>query len=625
MSDKSGIVCPLCSGPTDTSLIRLQDFPAIQNRLYESAVTALAAPRYAADYRYCARCVHAFDPNFAAREEPEWEHYDNDQLASSSYRAHIEEVVATLAKSVALDERSMVLEPACGSGYLLAQLAARTGARILGYDPQYKGTFGLQAAVRKELFRAPSAEPADLIILRHAIEAVTDVDELLAAVVGSLSSSGVLYLEITDLDALVRRGDSTLFSCEYGRYYSLRALDRCLGRHGLLISEARSCFGGDYLAVFARRMPEAQPLGATLDRVEAELARRGKVVLWGSAGRGISALLQRGWDTTRVAFCADVDPGKQGKYIPITGQRILSPQEVRSFAPDLVLVSNSRYLQEIRSELPPGTPIMTLDGRLHDSGPVRTSILATDDAAQFEREVAARVAANAQDVPLIEASQRWLHEADRAGYEYNFRWLGMPIIQYPGDIVAMQELVWSVRPEVIVETGVARGGGTVFYASMLALLGGERQVIGVDIDLRPHNRARLSAHPMAPRITLVSGSSIDAQVVAEVYARCRGRHPVMVCLDANHSHEHVLAELRAYAPLVGKDSYLIVFDTSIESLEPSPRSSRPWSRGNSPATAVAAFLGENDRFVVDHAMTSKLMISSNPGGYLRCVRDEEET
>lgn len=616
--------CPLCSAVTDSFLIRLRNFPALQNRLYESATAALAAPSYAADYVYCASCVYAFDPNFAARPLPDWQHYDNDQLASASYRQHLEDVVYNLSKNVnLLDGRRLILEPACGNGYLLSRLAARTGARVVGYDPQYRGGFGLQACIRRELFVTPLDEPADLIILRHAIEAVTDVEALLSAVVASLSSSGVVYLELTSLDSILRRGDATLISHEYGRYYSLRALDRCLARHGLLISEARPCFGDDYLALFARRAAEPKQLGASLDRVDAELARHSKVVLWGSAGRAISALVQRGWDTSRVAFCADIDPTKQGKYIPITGQRILSPEEVRSFAPDLVVISNPRYLEEIRRELPAATPIMTLDGTLHDAKPSIASAVPGDDSAQFEREVAARITANASDVALTEASQRWMQESDRARYEYNFRWLGVPIIQYPEDVLAMQELLFSVRPEVVVETGVARGGGTIFYASMLALLGGNRRVIGIDIDIRAHNRARIVAHPLASAITLIAGSSIDAQVVAEVNALCRGRRPVMVCLDANHTHEHVLAELRAYAPLVGKGSYIVVFDTSIEALEPSPRADRPWSRGNSPATAIAAFLRQDDRFVVDHAMTSKLMITSNPGGYLRCVRDPE--
>lgn len=614
--------CPLCSAAADSFLIRLQNFPALQNRLYDSAAAALEAPRYAADYVYCASCVYAFDPNFAARPQPDWQHYDNAQLASASYRDHIEDVTRMLVERVALDGRSLILEPACGSGYLLSRLAACTGARVVGYDPQYRGAFDLHDVVRKVLFVKPLDEPADLIILRHAIESVADVDGLLSAMIASLSPTGIVYLELTSLDSILRRGDASLISREYGRYYSLRALDRCLMRHGLLISEARPCFGDDYLAVFARRAPEPRRLEESLDRVDAELTRRGKVVLWGSGGRAISALVQRGWDTTRVAFCADVDPAKQGKYVPITGQRILSPEEVRRFAPDLVVVSNPRYLDEIRCELPSGTPIMTLDGALHEAKP-KVLAVSGDDCAQFEIETAARISANANDAALIEAGQRWMKESDRARYEYNFRWLGMPIIQYPEDVVGVQELLFSIRPEVIVETGVARGGGTIFYASMLALLGGNRRVIGVDIDIRAHNRARIEAHPLASYITLISGSSIDAQVVSQVNALCRGRRPVMVCLDANHAHEHVLAELRAYAQLVGKGSYIIVFDTSIEDLEPSPRAGRPWSRGNSPATAIAAFLREDDRFVVDHAMTSKLMITSNPGGYLRCVRDPE--
>ena len=243
-----------------------------------------------------------------------------------------------------------------------------------------------------------------------------------------------------------------------------------------------------------------------------------------------------------------------------------------------------------------------------------------DDTLSFRRDVERRIAENRDNAPLRSATATWMEEADAAEYEYNFSWLGIPVIQYPQDLVAYQELIWSVRPEWIVETGVARGGSVVFAASMLALLGGAGRVVGVDIDVRPHNRRRIEEHPMAERITLIEGSSTDAAVVRQV-AELVSDKRTLVVLDSNHTHEHVLEELRAYAPMVEEGSYLVVCDTSIASLPGNGYPDRPWSAEDNPATAVTAFLAETDRFVVDEERDHQLLITSNPGGFLRCVRN----
>jgi len=205
-------------------------------------------------------------------------------------------------------------------------------------------------------------------------------------------------------------------------------------------------------------------------------------------------------------------------------------------------------------------------------------------------------------------------------YTYNFTWLGRPIIQFPQDIVAIQELIWRVKPQVVVETGVAHGGSLVLSASILQLIGGPGEVIGVDVEIRPHNRTAIEAHSLAPRIKLVEGSSIDPRIVEQVHALVAKR-PAMVFLDSNHSHRHVLGELLAYSSLVSKDSYLVVFDTMIEDMEPGCYPERPWDKGNSPKTAVWEFLKHNDRFVVDEEIENRLGVTSNPSGYLRCVKD----
>jgi len=219
-------------------------------------------------------------------------------------------------------------------------------------------------------------------------------------------------------------------------------------------------------------------------------------------------------------------------------------------------------------------------------------------------------------------------------YSYNFDWLGRPIIQYPQDMAAMQELIWKVRPDLIIETGIAHGGSLIFSASMLALLeycdaaqkgqaldpaSPTRRVLGIDIDIREHNRAAIEAHPMAGRIQMIQGSSIAAEVIKEVHAVAKGFSRILVCLDSMHTHDHVLAELEAYAPLVSPESYCVVFDTIVEDLPEDFFSDRPWGKGNNPKTAVHEFLKTHREFEIDKEIEHKLLITVAPDGYLKRV------
>ncbi len=253
----------------------------------------------------------------------------------------------------------------------------------------------------------------------------------------------------------------------------------------------------------------------------------------------------------------------------------------------------------------------------------------------FAKECADRIDTLGRNGPLRALTSDWLSQAQRHKYSYHFRWLGLPIIQYPQDIVAMQELIWRVQPDLIIETGVARGGSLIFSASMLALLdlcaatqagettagvASKRRVVGVDIDIRAHNRVAIEAHPLASYITLVEGSSVAANVTAVITKIAQEARKVLVCLDSNHTHDHVLAELEAYAPLASVGSYCVVFDTIIEDLPAEAIGDRPWGNGNSPKTAVDVFLRDHPEFEVDTQIDSKLLISVAPGGYLRRVR-----
>jgi cephalosporin hydroxylase len=243
----------------------------------------------------------------------------------------------------------------------------------------------------------------------------------------------------------------------------------------------------------------------------------------------------------------------------------------------------------------------------------------------FDQEVDARLRANGENATLAAAAKAFTVASIDAQYSYNFSWLGRPIIQYPQDIVAMQELIWRVQPDLIVETGIAHGGSLIFSASMLELnaaCGGPAgaRVVGVDIDIRAHNRAALEAHPMFKRITLIQGSSVEPAIVAQVHALAAGCRRVMVCLDSNHTHAHALAELEAYAPLTTVGSYCVVFDTFIEDVPAELYPNRPWGPGDNPKTAVWQYLAHHTEFEIDASVDHKLLVSVAPSGYLKRVR-----
>lgn len=205
-------------------------------------------------------------------------------------------------------------------------------------------------------------------------------------------------------------------------------------------------------------------------------------------------------------------------------------------------------------------------------------------------------------------------------YSYNFKWLGRPIVQYPQDMIAVQEIIWDVKPELIIETGIAHGGSLIFYASILELIGGKGKVLGIDIDIRAHNRVEIEKHVMYKRIDMIEGSSVSGTICARVENFVKNKKSVMVILDSNHTHEHVLAELNFYSQFVTPGSYLVVMDTVIEDMPENAFPNRPWGRGDNPKTAVLEFLKHNDRFVVDKSIERKLVLTVAPDGYLRCIK-----
>jgi cephalosporin hydroxylase len=257
-----------------------------------------------------------------------------------------------------------------------------------------------------------------------------------------------------------------------------------------------------------------------------------------------------------------------------------------------------------------------------------------NDSEEFKLKCKSEIIDQGRDEYLKTLTHNWFVNATRYNYSYHFEWLGRPIIQFPQDIVGIQQLIWSVKPDLIIETGIARGGSLIFYASILELVaqcGGpsDSKVVGIDIDIRSHNKDAILAHPMSKRIEMIEGSSVEPSVVQQVRERAKDAGRVLVCLDSNHTCEHVLQELRNYAPLVSMNSYIVVFDTIVEDLPTSLVKDRPWSKGNNPRAAVMEFLKEIDtknhsasdgsrlHFELDKQLEDQLLITVAPSGFLR--------
>lgn len=252
----------------------------------------------------------------------------------------------------------------------------------------------------------------------------------------------------------------------------------------------------------------------------------------------------------------------------------------------------------------------------------------------FDLERRLRIGQFAQDGVLNSLAHDWVFESMKRKYLYNFDWLGRPIIQYPQDMVAIQEIIWQVRPTLIIETGIAHGGSLILSASMLALLDyceavesglaiypseSKRKVVGIDIEIREHNRSAIERHPMSSKIEMIEGSSTDQRIINQVAKLAKDHSSVLVLLDSNHTHDHVFCELEAYANLVSVGSYCVVFDTFVEDMPTGYFADRPWDKGNSPRTAVDQFLKLNAEFEVDESIQNKLLITVAPGGFVKRI------
>jgi len=244
------------------------------------------------------------------------------------------------------------------------------------------------------------------------------------------------------------------------------------------------------------------------------------------------------------------------------------------------------------------------------------------DSLEFKKRNTKKIDSMNKNNDLKEISKRWFLESVKYEYSYHFSWLGRPIIQYPQDIIALQEIIWKVKPDLIIETGIARGGSIIFSASLLELIGSGK-VVGIDIDIKNENKKAIKKHPLSKRIQMIEGSSINKKIVKRIEKIAQNKKSILVILDSNHTHKHVLKELEIYSPLVSKNSYLIVFDTIIDDLPEELLKNRPWGKNNNPKTAVKEFLKTNDRFQIDRTIERKLLFTAAPMGYLKCVKNKK--
>ena len=267
----------------------------------------------------------------------------------------------------------------------------------------------------------------------------------------------------------------------------------------------------------------------------------------------------------------------------------------------------------------------------------------SDEIKKFEKDCEEEILQQGSNNELKQKSIEWLRNANNHKYSYHFKWMNRPIIQYPQDIQMMQELIMEVEPDLIIETGIAHGGSILFSASMMALLdlsdsiknnenyditNSQRKVLALDIDIREHNKKEILNNPFSKYIEMLEGSSIDDSIINKVHNIAKNFKKILIFLDSNHTHEHVLAELNAYANLTSVGSYIVVFDTVIDYLpenhlpnesNPSMSEARTYTKGNSPMSAVREFLKDNENFKIISEIDSKLLISVAPEGYLKRI------
>jgi hypothetical protein len=360
---ESDIRCALCSYPALDVLFHLRNSPFVQNKLLRTAEDAIAVDRIDVAYHYCGRCHFAFNPTFNPSRVNYREYY-NKQTESLTYRRQLDALAERLAVDCGLGPQSTIVEIGSGNGYFLSRLKEITGSRSLhGFDPAYRGDYGVEAHVRRQFFAADEIGPkVDLVVFRHCLEALIETQPAMK-LLRSLGETSRVYAEITDLDYVMGERNPSMLYYEYYRYFSARSIDIFLRRQGYRVQQLLPLLGGSALGVTATRAPANGALRGAYKELETLVRQHQRVVAWGISGRTISLLSHMSWDQNVVAHGVDIDPARQGMFIPVTGQRILSPADAKTFRPDLVIVANPVYAEEIRQVLGSSARLVNLHGK----------------------------------------------------------------------------------------------------------------------------------------------------------------------------------------------------------------------------------------------------------------------
>lgn len=362
--------CPVCHSDQTPEFFDLQNSPVLQNTLYATEIDAKRANTIDVRFRYCAHCHFVFNPDFRELDIVYDPSYRNEQLSSKIYQLYIDQTVKWLIEACSLDSGGRVLEVACGNGYFLHCIRQeRDTVSISGYDPAYAGQNHLSGYVKSEYYERKEGEVFDVIIVRHALESMLSFDQVMQDLVASMHSDSKLYVEITDLDYIISSGDTSLLFHEYARYFSLNAIQKIFEKYGLLLQDFKPLFDRNYLGIIAVKKPRVFQMGRIALHLNSIVTKFERVVIWGISGRAVSCLANMSWDKAIVEFGVDLDKQKQGQFIPITGQLIISPEEALEYRPGLVIVANANYLDEIRSGFGTHTGYLTLSGDFYGRNP----------------------------------------------------------------------------------------------------------------------------------------------------------------------------------------------------------------------------------------------------------------
>lgn len=361
--------CAICGSSQVDLLLRLNRSPLLQAVLYESLEEIDRQQSLDLAFYYCQECHFAFNPDFRSDLVAYDARYNNNQSCSRYYRDYLASLASTLATACALAPEKSILEIGCGNACFLRLLKDITGSEtVVGYDPAYAGQHGMDRHVVRELFRGADSA-FDLVVLRHCFESIPNYRAVVESIRPALKANGRCYIEITSLDYLLGENDPTLFCHEYHSYYSLKSISLILERAGLRVTHCLPLFDGQYCGILARPGISELDIARNLGAVKRCLEESERPLVWGVSGRAVNLLNHLGLDNTVVRYAVDIDPAKQGRFVPFTRQQVISPAQAADYGPDLVLVMNRNYLAEIREMLPEGTRFLTVDGVIHAAGP----------------------------------------------------------------------------------------------------------------------------------------------------------------------------------------------------------------------------------------------------------------